>query len=236
MKAKIKSKKEVAEDTLEVDFDLLGNTIDFEPGEFFNIDLIDPPYNDDKGHHRHFSIVNSPNEKGIITMVTRERDSAFKQSLADMEPGSEVEIGKIGGKDFTLPEDTGRPLVFIAGGIGIAPFISMIRYAMEEGIAYDIILMYSNRNRESAIFLDELEERAAGNVNLDIILIMTDDPSWEGETRRIDAGLIADYVEDPTSRTYMIAGPPGMNKGIASELEKLAVPKENIMASNFAGY
>jgi len=236
MRATIKDREEVAKDTLKVDFDLQGEEVTFRPGEFFNIDLIDPPYDDEKGPHRHFSIVNSPNEKGIITMVTRERDTAFKRSLMDMELGSEVEIGKIAGEDFTLPDDTRRPLVFIAGGIGIAPFISMLRYVMEEGLAYDITLLYSNREKESSAFLDEIEERAAGNVNLELVLIMTDDPSWEGETRRIDAELIADYLENPPSRAYMIAGPPGMNKEISAELEKLGVEKKYIKASNFAGY
>jgi ferredoxin-NADP reductase len=236
VKAKIKSKEEVAERTLEVHFDLLGSKIDFKPGQFFNIDLIDPPYDDDKGAHRHFSIVNSPNEKGIISMVTRLRDSAFKKSLQEMPPGSEVEIGKIGGEDFSLPEAPQPPLVFIAGGIGIAPFIGMIRYVMEEGLAYDITLMYSNRERGSAAFLDELEERASGNPKLELLLIMTDDPSWEGETRRIDAELISDYLEDPTSRTFMIAGPPGMNEEISAELQKLGIREEDILASDFAGY
>ncbi len=236
MKARVKEREEIAEGTLQVDFDLLGKTIDFKPGQFFNIDLIDPPYDDEKGAHRHFSIVNSPNEQGIITMVTRLRDTAFKKSLADMPEGSEVEIGKIGGEDFTLPDETDRPLVFIAGGIGIAPFISMIRYVMEEGLPYDITLMYSNRERRSAAFRDELEKRAAENARLELILIMTKDPSWQGETRRIDGELIAEYLDNPASRTYMIAGPPGMNKGISSGLEKIGVQKDHILASNFAGY
>jgi ferredoxin-NADP reductase len=236
MRAKIKSKKEVARETLLVHFDLLDNTISFKPGQFFNVDLIDPPYDDEKGAHRHFSIVNSPNQKGVISMVTRLRDTAFKKSLRDMPEGSEVEIGKIGGGDFTLPEDTDRPLVFIAGGIGIAPFISMIRYVMEEGTAYDITLMYSNRERRTAVFLDELKERATGNANLELILTMTGDESWEGETRRIDREFIADYLENPTSGAYLIAGPPGMNKAITADLEKLGVKRKEIMASVFSGY
>jgi ferredoxin-NADP reductase len=112
----------------------------------------------------------------------------------------------------------------------------MIRYVMEEGLAYDITLLYSNRKAESAAFLDELKERAAGNVNLELILIMTDDPSWEGETRRIDEELLVDYLENPQSRTYLIAGPPGMNKEVSTEIEKLGVDKDYIKTSNFAGY
>lgn len=236
MKAAIKDKREVAKDTLKVDFDLLGENVDFKPGQFFVINLIDPPYDDEKGSRRHFSIVNSPNEKGTITMITRVRDSAFKRSLKEMPPGSEVEILKIGGEDFTLPDDAGRPLVFLAGGIGIAPFMGMIRYVMEEGLERRITLVYSNRSRESTPFLGELEDRASGNPNLELILTMTDDPSWEGESGRVDGEFIAGHLEDPRSRTYYIAGPPSMNEALSAELEKLGVDRNYIKASNFAGY
>jgi ferredoxin-NADP reductase len=236
MRAVIKDRIEVASETLQVDFDLLGESVDFKPGQFFVIDLIDPPHEDDKGSRRHFSIVNSPNEKGIISMVTRMRDTAFKRSLRDMPLGSEVEIGRIGGGDFTLPDDTRRPLVFIAGGIGIAPFIGMIRYVMEEELDHRITLIYSNRNRQSAPFLDELEDHASGNPDLELILTMTDDPSWEGEARKVDGDFIADQLEDPASNTYYVAGPPGMNKALSAELEKLGIEKTYIKASDFAGY
>lgn len=236
MRATIAGRREVAEDTLEVDFDLQGGKISFQPGEFFNIDLIDPPYDDERGAHRHFSIANSPNREGVISMLTRVRDTAFKRSLRDMPLGSEVEIGDTGGKDFTLPDDTSRPLVFIAGGIGIAPFIGMIRYVIEEGLDYDITLIYSNRSRDSAAFLEELEKHASENENVHLILTMTDDPEWSGESRRIDAAFVEDHIDDPASRTFMIAGPPGMNKEVAAELEKAGVDESHVKASNFSGY
>lgn len=236
MRASIKEKAEVADKTLKVDFDLLGETMEFKAGQFFVVELIDPPYDDERGARRHFSIVNSPNEKGIITMVTRLRDSAFKRSLAEMPEGSEVDIVTIGGEDFSLPDSGERPLVFIAGGIGIAPFVSMVRYAMEEDLAHHITLIYSNRNRKSAPFLDEIEDRAEGNPKLDLVLTMTDEPSWTGETRRVDGEFVGEYVKDPASHTFYIAGPPGMNKALAEELEGLGVGEDNVKASNFAGY
>ncbi|MDD3718957.1 MAG: FAD-dependent oxidoreductase [Actinomycetota bacterium] len=236
MRAEIKNKVEVAENTLQVDYDLRGELIEFKPGQFFVVDLIDPPYEDERGSRRHFSIVNSPNEKETITMVTRLRDSAFKRSLREMPTGSEVEIGKIGGDDFTLPEDTARPLAFIAGGIGIAPFMSMIRYEMEEGLGFRIVLFYSNRKRQAAPFLEELGERASGNDRLELVITMTDDPSWEGETGRIDGEFLEAHLQDPASYTFYVAGPPEMNKAVSAEVEKLGVDKEFIMASDFAGY
>ncbi len=236
MRARIGSRVEVAEQTLQVVFDLLGETVDFKPGQFFFVDLIDPPYDDKRGARRHFSIVNSPNEKGVIVMATRLRDSAFKRSLAEMPVGSEVEISRLGGEDFSLPDAGEAPLVFIAGGIGIAPFISMLRYAMEEDLPHHITLIYSNRDRKSAPYLGELEERAAGNSKLRLVLTMTDEPSWEGEARRVDGDFIAEYVPDAASSTFYIAGPPGMNKALAQELQRAGVDADSIKASNFAGY
>ncbi|OFW58315.1 MAG: hypothetical protein A2W01_08550 [Candidatus Solincola sediminis] len=234
MKAEIKKREEVASETLLVVFDLLGKNVEFKPGQFFFVELIDPPYKDEKGG-RHFSFVNSPREKGVITMATRLRDSAFKRSLAEMPLGSEVVIVD-GGGDFTLPDEGEKPLVLVAGGIGIAPFISMTRYVIEAGLDYHISLLYSNRDRQSAAFLEELEDRAKNNEHLELILTMTDDPAWEGETRKIDREFISDYVEDPGSNTFFVAGPPAMNKAVLSELVKFGIGKEDVKVSDFAGY
>ena len=153
MKAKIKERKEIASGTLLVVFDLLGVSLEFKPGQFFFVELIDPPEKDEKGARRQFSFVNSPSENGVITMATRQTDSAFKRSLAVMPLGSEVEVGDIGGGGFTLPDEENRPLVLVAGGIGITPFISMTRYVAEAGLKHHISLLYSNRDRQSTAFL-----------------------------------------------------------------------------------
>jgi len=147
-----------------------------------------------------------------------------------------VEIGKIGGEDFALPDNGGRPLVFVAGGIGITPFISMTRYVMEAGLDHHMTLLYSNRDKQSAAFLEELEDRAKNNDHLELILTMTDDPAWEGEARKIDWEFISDYVEDPGSSTFFVAGPPAMNEAILSELIKLGIEEEDVKVSDFAGY
>ena len=65
---------------------------------------------------------------------------------------------------------------------------------------------------------------------------MTEDPGWEGETRKIDGKFISDHVKDPGSSTFYIAGPPAMNEAVVSELVGLGVRKEDVKVSNFAGY
>ena len=126
--------------------------------------------------------------------------------------------------------------MLVAGGIGIAPFISMTRYVMEAGLDYHISLLYSNRDRQSTAFLEELEDRAKNNDHLELILTMTDDPAWEGEIRKIDGEFISDYIKVPGSSTFFVAGPPAMNKAVLSELVKLGIGKEAVKVSDFAGY
>src|SRR6184192_1155592 len=105
MRARIKEKREVAKGTLLVVFDLQGREVDFEPGQYFWVELLDPPYQDEKGPRRHISVVTSPTEQGVLGLCTRLRDSAFKRSLAELELGDEVEVEAPKG-DFVVPEDT----------------------------------------------------------------------------------------------------------------------------------
>src|SRR4026209_453456 len=155
MRAQIKEKREVAKGTLMVVFDLLGEEVDFEPGQYFWVELLDPPYDDEKGPRRHISVVTSPNERGVLGLCTHLRDTAFKRSLAEMPVGAEVDVEQPKGS-LLLPEDTDRHYVFIAGGIGITVFRCMLRYIAENKLPYRVTLVYSNRDRESTAFLDEL--------------------------------------------------------------------------------
>jgi ferredoxin-NADP reductase len=236
VRARIKKKTEVAKGTLMVVFDLLGREVDFRPGQYFWVELLNSPYDDERGLRRHISVVTSPNERGVLGLATRVRDSAFKRTLAELEVGDEVDVEEPKG-DFRLPDDTSKDYVFIAGGIGITVFHSMLHYIAEERLPYRVTLVYSNRDRESTAFLDELQGLETEIEGLHVVLTMTDDPSWDGEGRRVDAGLLHDHLEgELTSYTYLVAGPPDMVNGIAEMLEDAGVPEEQVHAARFSGY
>jgi ferredoxin-NADP reductase len=236
VRALIKEKRQVAKGTLLVVFDLLGREADFTPGQYFWVTLLDPPYEDEKGPRRHISVVTSPNERGVLGLCTRLRDSAFKRSLAELPIGAEVDVEEPKG-NFLLPEETDQPYVFIAGGIGITVFRCMLRYIVEEKLPHRVTLVYSNRDRESAAFLDELHELEQANPNLRLVITMTEDPTWDGEKRRIDAAFLRDLLGDQLEAfTYLIAGPPGMVEGVAGTLEAAGVPEERIRPARFSGY
>jgi ferredoxin-NADP reductase len=236
MRAQIKEKREVAKGTLLVTFDLLGEEVDFNPGQYFFVTLPDVGYQDDKGLRRHITVVTSPNEKGLLGFATRMRDSAFKRSLGDLPVGAEVEVESPKG-DFVLPENASRPLVFVAGGIGITVFRSMLRYIREERLPYRVTLIYSNRDRESTAFLDELRELEQTLPDFRLILTMTQDPGWEGETRKVDSQFFEDYLgEDLNEYTFLVAGPPTMAEGVQQALEEAGVQDENVIAERYSGY
>jgi ferredoxin-NADP reductase len=236
VRARVKETREVAKGTLLVVFDLLGREVDFKPGQYFWVTLLDPPYDDEKGPRRHITVVTSPNERGVLGLCTRVRESAFKRALAELPVGAEVEVEEPKG-DFLLPEETDRRYVFIAGGIGITVFRCMLRYIAEEHLAHRVTLVYSNRDRESAAFLDELGELAQANPNLQLVLTMTEDPSWEGESRRIDAELLEDHLgSELESFTYLIAGPPAMVEGVVGTLRAAGVPEAQLRPEGFSGY
>jgi ferredoxin-NADP reductase len=235
MRATIKEKQEVAKGTLLVVFDLLGREVDFRPGQYFWVTLVDPPYDDEKGPRRHITVVTSPTERGVLGLCTRLRDSAFKRSLSDLPLGAEVDVEEPKGS-FVLPEETDRAYVFIAGGIGITVFRSMLRFIADEGLAHRITLVYSNRDRESTAFLDELAELDSALPNLTLVLTMTQDPGWDGETRRIDADFLGDHLGELGAFTYLVAGPPTMVEAVSETLSASGVPEENILAQRFSGY
>jgi ferredoxin-NADP reductase len=236
VRARVKVKEEVAKGTLLVVFDLLGEEVDFRPGQYFWVELPDRGYDDERGLRRHISVVTSPTERGVLGLCTRLRDSAFKKTLAEIEVGDEVDVEPPKG-DWALPEDTGPSYVFVAGGIGITVFHSMLRYIADTGAPYRVTLVYSNRDRKSTAFLDELQEWERTVPDFRMILTMTDDPGWDGESRRLDAEVLRDLLdEDLGAFTFLVAGPPAMVDSVAGDLTGAAVPEERVRAARFSGY
>jgi ferredoxin-NADP reductase len=113
----------------------------------------------------------------------------------------------------------------------------MLRYIREEGLSHRVTLVYSNRDREATAFLDELQELEKELLNLRLVLTMTQDPGWDGETRRIDAESFKDYLgEDLNQYTFLVAGPPAMVEGVQTALDAAGVTEENVIAERYSGY
>ena len=236
MRATIKEKREVAKGTLMVTFDLLGAELDWTAGQYFWVELLDPPYDDEKGPRRHISVCTSPNERGVLGLCTRLRDTAFKRSLAELPVGAEVDVEQPKG-NFLLPSETDKPFVFVAGGIGITVFRSMLLFITEEHLPHRVTLVYSNRDRESTAFFDELQELAQRNPNIRLVFTMTDDEGWDGEKRLIDADVLRDHLDgELNGYRYLVAGPPAMAESVVDKLQAAGIPEEQIESDRFSGY
>ena len=234
MKATVTEKREVAKGTLLVLF-AVDDYPDYRPGSYFWVELPDRGHQDEKGLRRHISLVTSPTDKGVVGLATRLRDSAFKRTLAELEVGAEVEVEEPKGS-FLLPEETDAEYVFVAGGIGITVFRSMLCYVAHERLPYRITLVYSNRDRESAAFLEDLEELERRIEGLRVVLTMTDDDGWEGETRRLDADVLAELLGGLEGKQFLIAGPPPMAEGVGESLRAAGLPDDRVVVDKFSGY
>jgi ferredoxin-NADP reductase len=171
----------------------------------------------------------------VLGLATRIRDTAFKRSLVEMPEGAAVDVEQPKGS-FTLPEDTSKRYAFIAGGIGITPFRSMLRYIADKGLDYDVTLVYSNRDLESTAFLDELAELEKAIPGMRLVCTMTQDDTWEGDKRMLDADVLRDILGDLESFQFMIAGPPPMAKSVEGSLLEAGLSEDQVQSDSFSGY
>ena len=234
MRAVVTETREVAKGTLLVLLAVDGYP-EYRPGSYFWVELPDRGHDDDKGLRRHISLVTSPTDAGVVGLATRLRDTAFKRTLAELQVGDEVEVEEPKGS-FLLPEETSAEYVFVAGGIGITVFRSMLRYIAAEQLPYRVTLVYSNRDRESAAFLDELENLEERIDGLRVVLTMTEQAGWEGESRRIDAAMLRDHVGELDDKQFLVAGPPAMTEAVVEALHAAGVPEVRVLADKFSGY
>ena len=141
---------------------------------------------------------------------------------------------------MVLHEDVARPAVFLAGEIGIMPFISMARHAAKQRLLHRIYLFYSNRRSEDAAFLDELQALEKVNRNYRFIGTMTEAEKsarpWSGETGFIRRDMLERHLPDLLTPVYYFAGPPAMAMAMQSMLAGCGVPEADMRSEEFYGY
>jgi len=208
----------------------------FRAGQAIRLELLDPPAEPGQSS-RTLSLVSAPFEQEL-EVATRMRDSAFKRALKALPPGAVAKLSGPLGK-FTLG-DTGRPAVFIAGGIGITPFMSMLRQAEHDRSQQRLFLAYSNRRPEDAAYLDELQELTRRNKHFELMATMSDMRksvrAWSGQTGQIDAAMLRGLVGDLVAPNYYVVGPPGMVNAMQLTLEGAGIAADRIHTEEFYGY
>ena len=210
----------------------------FRPGQFVNFTIDSPIGTDAGGNTRTLSIASAPHEKDLMVAM-RMRDTGFKRAANALPIGAPFLLeGPYG--NLILHRDVARPAVFLAGGIGITPFRSMIRHATEVESAHRIFLFYSIRRLEEAAFIKELREIQELNPHFEFIPTIThpdESPQhWRGELGHITESMLTKWVPDFQASIFYIAGPPGMVTGMRQILCEADVSDDDIRAEEFAGY
>lgn len=235
--SKLMRREEVAEGTMAFHFEKPSG-FNFKAGQFADVTLTDPPETDAEGNTRTFSIASPPFENELI-FTTRMRDTAFKRSLKKVPLATAVKIGSAAGS-FTLHKNPAKAAVFLAGGIGITPFLSILRQADRDRLPQKLYLFYSNRRPEDAAFLDTLQTLERTNPNFRLICTMTEmsksKKEWTGETALIDKEMLSKYLATLQGPIYYIAGPPPMVAGVRKMLVTAGVDEDDIRTEDFAGY
>jgi ferredoxin-NADP reductase len=235
--SKVLNRVEVAEGTMAFHFEKPSG-FDFKPGQSTDLTLVNPPETDAEGNTRTFSIASSPFENQLM-FTTRMRDTAFKRSLKKVPLGTQVKIAPPIGS-FTLHKNSAKAAVFLAGGIGITPFLSMVRQADHDRLPHKLHLFYSNRRPEDAPFLDVLQMLEKTNPNFQLACTMTEmsksKKEWKGQTGLINQEMLSRHLTNLQGPIYYIAGPPAMVAGLRKMLVAANVDEDDIRAEDFAGY
>jgi len=228
---------EVAEGTMAFRFEKPLNFL-FKAGQYIDLTLSGSESAPSKGLTHTFSIASSPFDEELL-VTTRMRNTAFKRALSILPIGSGARIeGPMG--SFTLHNNTARPAVFVAGGIGIAPFLSMLSQANQGKLRHPIVLFYANRYMEDAAFMDALWglERANPRFRFIPTLTRTDKNyrGWKGETGHISSEMLLTKVGILRGPIFYIAGPPTMVAATRRTLNEAGVDEDDIRTEEFAGY
>jgi ferredoxin-NADP reductase len=207
----------------------------FKAGQAINLALVDPPETDAKGNSRTFSVASAPGEESV-QVATRMRDTAFKRVLGSLAAGAEVKLrGPMG--NFTLPADRAKPAVLLAGGIGITPFMSMLREEERAGSKRPRVLLYANRSPADAPFLAELRGLARSGTGLRMVSVVTETAPAPGTWGGIaDPEFLARELRDAAGAAYYLAGPPGMVGALRKALGAAGVQPGDIRTDEFYGY
>lgn len=198
----------------------------WKAGQFIHCVLHHEP-TDNRGSDRWFTLASAPSEKKVMltTRFMPQQGSTFKQALQNLKPGDAIEMSDLDG-DFIV-EDLAAQYVFIAGGIGITPFRSILKELDQAGKSISATLLYANHD-EHIVFRDELDRFAQHNPKLKIQYLIA--------SERVDAARIKKEFPDLKTRFFYVSGPEPMVEKLGQTLKDLGVPADHLKQDWFPGY
>jgi ferredoxin-NADP reductase len=212
-------------------------TFPYKPGQFMEWTL-GHEHPDNRGNRRYLTVASSPTETNIRMGVKfYDKPSSFKTKLLSMKAGDTLTASQLAG-DFVLPEDTSKKLVLVAGGIGVTPFRSMLKYLIDKNEKRSVAVLYSCQTVDEIAYRDILAQ-AEKKLGANIIVTLTKKdkcpPNWKGCVGYISAEMVAERIPDFKERTFYISGPHSMVSATEGVLKKLGLPNSQIKTDFFPG-
>lgn len=211
----------------------------FQPGQFLEWTL-PHAHPDNRGNRRYFTLASSPADTDVrfAVRIDSQRPSSFKAALQRLEPGAELTAAQLAG-DFVLPGRPDEKLVFIAGGIGITPFRSMIAHLLDTHQRRDIVLFYAASRPDGFAYRDLLS-RAESELGFKVVYILTGATTipadWSGLTGHLTPGLLRQAVPDLPERICYLSGPPALVQSYRRSLRSAGLSRRRIRTDYFSGY
>jgi len=219
----LKEKLTIAHNTFDFIF-TADKKLHFAPGQYLEWTLAHRNQ-DNRGMRRYFTVASSPTEDNIrIGVKFYDKPSSYKKTLESLQVGDHIVASQLAG-DFTLPKDKNKKLVFIAGGIGVTPFRSIIKYLTDSNERRDIVMFYANRE-ENDVAYREVFGQAEKAIGLKIFY----------KTGIITKEMILQNAPDYKSRMFYISGPKSMVDAFKKTLADMGVPRQNIKTDFFPGF
>ncbi|MBI5147088.1 MAG: FAD-dependent oxidoreductase [Thaumarchaeota archaeon] len=199
------------------------HALNFKPGQYVNVSLDQLRYPDPKGKTRTFNLVSSPNNSEYLGFSFLKSNSGFKKTLTEIQLNTKIEIkGPFG--IFTLPENSSKPVVFIADGIGITPCVSIALYAAEKKLPHKITVLYTSQ--KTFPYLESLQEIQKENPNFTI----------QAKSGPIDSSFIKKHVKNIKESKWFVSGTAKSASHIIKTISQLGVSEKDIQTEEFSGY
>ena len=181
-----------------------------------------------------FTISSSPTQAGVVSSTIK-ASGDFTRTIGKAKSGDTAYVhGPFGRFSYVLHPDE-HDLVFIAGGVGITPLMSMLRHMRDTGAAEHVLLLYANKTPKDILFGEELQAMQGGDrpcLNV-IDIVSQPSESWTGMTGRIDREKIARHCGTLDGKTFYVCGPPGLMDAVVSDLKSLGVSDSRIRYESF---
>lgn len=232
----LKRVEKLANDTHEFIFET-SRRFAFKPGQYAEWTVEHDPF-DNRGNRRYFTIASSPSDSLVrVGVKFYPNSSSFKHALADTPLGGKMKLGGLAG-DFTLPNNPKKKIAFIAGGIGITPFRSMVAHVADMKETRDMVLLYSNKSEQEVAYRNFFDTtgKQAGLKTVYVLSNKDARPFPGAVIGMITPEMIAKEIPDYRERTFYISGPKGMVDAFTHSLREMGVPRSHIKSDFFPGY